>query len=204
MSQTTDHTPQTKTDSYRAIKDAGEDEPLRKRVAAAIASEPGTTSELADRFPERSANAIRPRVNELLRMGCVERSGKTTNPSGHEAYLHHITSTGEAYLRGECDPEPRPTLSELQGDVVDVARSFVSGSTNQERLAEVLKSHDGAKIRRDPDWSPPHILESVATDGGETGGLSEAEREQIESDPYLSLSDFRGNELEYLEGSDDE
>jgi len=188
MSTHTDTTPETKRDSFRTIKEAGDDVSLRKKVAAAIAMEPATTSELADRFEQHSSNATRPRVNELIRMGCVERSGTRTNPSGHDAYVHYITAKGERYLRGECDPEPAPTLSELQSEVVDAARAFCAGASNQERLEQAVKSHDGSKIRRDPEWSPPHTLAE------QTDSLTDEERERIKSDPVLELEDFEGVE----------
>ena len=84
-------TPQTKTDAYKRVKESGEDVSLREKVAASIADKPATTSELSDRFPEHSSNALRPRVDELLRMGCVKRSDTRINPSGHEAYIHHLS-----------------------------------------------------------------------------------------------------------------
>jgi len=183
MSTHTDTTPETKRDSFRAIKEAGDDVALRKKVAAAIALEPATTSELADRFAEHSSNATRPRVNELIRMGCVERSGTRTNPSGHEAYVHHITDTGERYLRGECDPDPNPTLSELKSEVVKTARAFCAGASNRDRLEQAITAHDGAKIRRDPEWHPPHELAQQTE-------LTAAERDRIKNDPVLELEDF--------------
>jgi hypothetical protein len=179
-------TPHTKTAAYREIKDAGEDVSLRRKVAASIATDPATTSELSDRFPEHSSNALRPRVNELLRMGCVERSEKRTNPSGHEAYVHVLTSRGERYLRGEVDPDPRPTLSELKSDVVTVARAVVNGDAQEAALETVVNDHDAAKLARDPDWTPPY---DMTTDDNDDG-LTDEEREQIKNDPVLELSDF--------------
>jgi len=178
-------TPHTKTAAYREIKEAGEDISLRRKVAASIATEPATTSELSDRFPERSSNALRPRVYELLRMGCVERSGTRTNPSGHEAYIHHLTTTGERYLNGEIDPEPRPTLSELKTEVVDRARAVVHGDAPTEALDAVVNDHDTAKLARDPEWTPPYDM----TDDSDE--LTPDERERIKNDPVLELSDFK-------------
>jgi hypothetical protein len=178
-------TPHTKTAAYREIKDAGEDVSLRRKVAASIATDPATTSELSDRFPERSSNALRPRVYELLRMGCVERSGTRTNPSGHDAYIHHLTTTGERYLNGEIDPDPRPTLSELKTEVVDRARAVVYGDAPADVLDPVVNDHDAAKLARDPDWTPPYDMTTNHTDE-----LSDKEREQIKNDPVLELSDF--------------
>lgn len=176
----TDSAPATKRESYRQIKDNDEDKSLRRRVAAAIALEPATTSELSGRFAERSANAIRPRVNELLRMGCVERTGTKENPSGHEAYIHELTPTGRRYLEGEVDPDPTPPLSELKTDVVDVARAYCAGLADESELSEAVKSHDGVKLRRNPDWSPPQVLgESAATDGGTESDVSEREAEGL-------------------------
>ena len=178
-------TPQTKTDAYKRVKESGEDVSLREKVAASIADEPATTSELSDRFPKHSSNALRPRVYELLRMGCVERSDTRTNPSGHEAYIHHLTATGARYLRGEVDPEPRPTLSELKTEVVDVARAVVHGDAPTDALERVVNDHDTAKLTRDPDWNPPYNM----TDDTESE-LTDEQREQIEADPVLEVSDF--------------
>ena len=185
-------TPQTKRDSYEAIKNAGDDVTLRKRVAATIAMQPATTAELADRWPDRSANAIRPRVNELIRMGCVERRGTRENPSGHDAYIHHITPKGKRYLRNEIDPEPDPTLTELQSTVVDVARSYCHGDASKDELEQAVKNHDGAKLRREPDWNPPYVPDSERKETDGLDHLTEEEIEQIENDPVLELSDFRG------------
>jgi len=184
-------TPQTKADAYERVKESGEDVSLRVKIAASIADEPATTSELADRFPDHSANATRPRVNELLRMGCVERSGTRTNPSGHEAYVHHLTTTGERYLRGNVDPEPGPTLSELKTDVVTVARAVVNGDASEAALAEVVNDHDATKLARDPDWIPPYDMTDDDTDDD---GLTDEERERIKADPVLELSDFIGGD----------
>jgi len=180
-------TPTTKADAYKRVKEAGEDVSLRLKVAASIADEPATTSELADRFPEHSSNATRPRVDELLRMGCVERSGTRTNPSGHDAYVHHLTARGERYLRGEIDPDPGPTLSELKTEVVDVARAVVNGDAPTDALEGVVNDHDATKLTRDPDWTPPY---SMTDDTDTDDGLTDAERERIENDPVLEVSDF--------------
>lgn len=181
-------TPQTKTDAYKRVKESGEDVSLREKVAASIADEPATTSELSDRFPEHSSNALRPRVDELLRMGCLERSGTRTNPSGHEAYIHHLTNTGARYLRGEVDPEPHPTLSELKTEVVDVARAVAHGDAPTDALKTVVNDHDAAKLTRDPDWTPPYSM----TDTEDT--LTDEQREEIKNDPVLELSDFTDGE----------
>ena len=180
-------TPKTKTDAYKQIKEAGDDVSLRKKVAASIADAPATTSGLSDRFPEHSSNALRPRVDELLRMGCVERSGTRTNPSGHDAYVHHLTTTGERYLRGEADPDPGPTLSELKTEVVDVARAVAHGDAPTEALETVVNDHDAAKLTRDPDWNPPY---SMTDDSNDEPELTDEQREQIEADPVLEVSDF--------------
>lgn len=140
--------------AYQDIKDAGEDVILRRRVAAAIGAEPQTINELAAEFPEHSANAIRPRVNELVRMGCVERDGKRQNPSGHDAYVHHLTTRGEMYVDGHHDPEPGPTISELKGQVVDTARAYLVGMADEHALKAAIKEHDQAKRRMDPEWTP--------------------------------------------------
>ena len=181
-------TPDTKREEYKHVKESGEDVSLRRKVAASIAQEPTTTSELSDRFPEHSSNALRPRVNELLRMGCVERTGTRTNPSGHEAYVHVLTTRGERYLRGEVDPEPRPTLSELKTEVVTVARAVVNGDAQEAALETVVNDHDTAKLARDPDWTPPYDMTDDTDDTDD--GLTDDERERIENDPVLELSDF--------------
>ena len=187
-------TPQTKADAYERVTASGEDVSLRVKIAASIADEPATTSELADRFPEHSANATRPRVDELLRMGCVERSGTRTNPSGHDAYVHHLTARGEAYLRGEVDPDPGPTLSELKTDVVDVARAVVNDDAPAAALEQVVNDHDATKLTRDPDWTPPYSMTDDTDTDTDDDGLTEEERERIKADPVLELSDFEGDD----------
>ena len=184
-------TPQTKTDAYKRVKESGEDVSLREKVAASIAEEPATTSELSDRFPEHSSNALRPRVDELLRMRCIERSGTRTNPSGHEAYVHHLTNTGERYLRGEADPDPGPTLSELKTEVVDAARAVVHEDAPIDALETVVQNHDAEKLAREPDWTPPYdMTDTNDTNDTNDDGLTEEERERIENDPVLQVSDF--------------
>jgi hypothetical protein len=197
-------TPKTKTDAYKQIKEAGEDVSLRKKVAASIADAPATTSGLSDRFPEHTSNALRPRVDELLRMGCVERSGTRTNPSGHDAYVHHLTTTGERYLRDEVDPDPGPTLSELKTEVVDAARAVVHGDASPDALETVVNDHDAAKLSRDPEWTPPYdMTDTDRDDGTDTDtdenvdkGLTDEQREKIKNDPVLEISDFRDTDTE--------
>jgi hypothetical protein len=208
-------TPRTKAEAYKRVKAAGDDVSLRVTIAASIADEPATTSELSDRFPNHSANAIRPRVDELLRMGCVKRSGTRTNPSGHDAYLHHLTERGDAYLRGDVDPEPGPTVSELKTEVVDVARAVVNGDAPPEALDAPIRTHDTTKLTRDPEWTPPYSMTDDSdtdtdtetdtstaetdtdadaeadTDTDTDTELTEQERERIKADPVLELSDFR-------------
>jgi len=179
-------TPRTKLEAYRAIKETGEDISLRRKVAASIAQDPATTSELADRFDEHSSNALRPRVDELMRMGCVTRDGTRTNPSGHEAYVHHLTATGDRYLRGEADPDPGPTLSELKTEVVDMARAVVNDDASTDALETVIQNHDAAKLTRDPDWTPPYHM---TDDTDDTATLTDEERERIENDPVLTVDD---------------
>lgn len=200
----TDGTPRTKADAYRAVLDRGEDVTLRKQVAAHIAKDPATTPELAARLSGRSKNAIRPRVNELLRMGCVRREGTRTTASGHEAFVHHITTTGQRYLAGECDPDPDPPLSELAVDVVDVARRVVAGQADTDDLHTAVARYDGAKQRRNPDWQPPVTLTTMtddtsntdddSTDGGDDipAELTREEYEQIQADPVLTVGDVVG------------
>jgi len=192
-------TPRTKLEAYRAIKEAGEDISLRRKVAASIAQDPATTSELADRFAEHSSNALRPRVDELMRMGCVTRDGTRTNPSGHKAYVHHLTATGDRYLRGEIDPDPGPTLSELKTEVVDMARAVVNDDASTDALERVVQNHDAAKLARDPEWTRPYGMtddtgdtgdtatDDTATDDGDT--LTDEERKRIENDPVLTVDD---------------
>jgi len=199
-SDTTDDTPRTTADAYRQVLDRGEDVTLRKRVAAHIAKEPATTPELAARLAGRSKNAVRPRVNELVRMGCVRREGTRTTDSGHEAFVHHITDTGQRYLAGECDPDPAPPLSELAVDVVDVARRVVADAVATDALADAVAEYDTAKHRRNPDWAPPihhdTMTDTTDTDDDSTDipdGLTAEEYEQIQADPVLTVADVVGD-----------
>lgn len=190
----TDDAPTTTTDAYRSILDGGEDATLRRQVAAQIATASGTTPDIAGRFEERSKNAIRPRVNELVRMGCVKREGTETTAAGNDAFIHHITSRGERYLRGEIDPDPKPPLSELATDVVDATRAFLSGGCGRDELEVAVQRHDAAKQHRNPNWQPPTV--SVETDGDEEipAELTKDEYEQIKADPVLEVSDVVNHE----------
>jgi len=38
-----------------------------------------------------------------------------------------VTETGHDYLAGKIDPNPLPTMSELEGVVVVTARAFLAG-----------------------------------------------------------------------------
>jgi hypothetical protein len=142
----------TRTEAYQAIKEAGEDVALRRRIAAALAERPMTTHELAQAFPEHSKNAIRPRVNELLRMDCVARVDRRTNPSGHKAYVHELTTTGHAYVGGDVDPDPEPPVSEHRKRVVEIAREVARGKADRDVLTLAVQKHDAAKRRADPEW----------------------------------------------------
>jgi len=164
-------TPQTKADAYRDLLDSGEDVSLRRRVAAALHDSPATTSELADRFPDHSSNAIRPRVNELIRMGCVTRDGTRTNPSGHDAYIHELTDDGRAYLRGEVDPDPGDTVAQHAKDTVAVARRFVRGEADRAELVEQVAKHDATKQRFDPDFESPLMSDYTCIKCGKTRDL---------------------------------
>jgi len=177
----TDTTPQTTRQSYQHIRDTADDVALRKRVAAAIALSPSTTMETTQALSDASRNAVRPRINELIRMGCIEREGKRTNPSGMSAYVHHITETGERYLAGDVDPEPNPPLSELQAKVVETARAMCAGEATTDDLQERVEAHDSAKQKRNPEWEPPHTFGPTLTD---------EQRKKIKADPVLSLSDY--------------
>jgi len=148
------NTPETKAESYRQTVEEGEDVSLRRRVAGAIAGEPRTTHELTEEFEDRSANAIRPRVNELIRMGCVDRTDTRENPSGHEAYVHEITEAGLEYLDREIDPDPGPPISELKTQVLDRAREYVNGVTTKDRLEQAVEAHDAVRKHREPGWEP--------------------------------------------------
>ena len=142
----------TKIEAYQTIKEEGTDISLRKQVALVLAgNEPLTTQEIAKEFPERSLNAIRPRVNELLRMDCIKRDGRKKNPSGHEAYLHHLTDTGIRYLNGEIDPEPDPPIAELQRMVVKAARDYCNDNVDVAILKTVVDRHDRMQARMDPE-----------------------------------------------------
>lgn len=194
---TTDDTPTTTLEAYNDLTDDGDDASLRRQVAAAIAQDAGTTPEIAERFPDRSKNAIRPRVNELVRMECVRRDGKRKTAAGNKAFVHHITTRGERYVRGEIDPDPKPPLSELATDVVDAARAFLADELGNEGLTDALQQHDGAKLRRKPDWSPEHVINKRMTDGGNDTdggdeipeGLTADEYEKIQNDPVLTVDD---------------
>lgn len=140
-------TPDTSLTAYANTDDA----PLRKQVAQALATRPMTTRELADALPERTLNAIRPRINELLRMGCLTRDGKRENPSGNAAYVNHLTPLGKRYLRGEADPEPDPPLAAIRRNVVDAARDYCAGDIDADTLAAVVRYHDGVAERLDPE-----------------------------------------------------
>lgn len=175
----TDSTPQTTRKSYQHIRDSRDDVALRKRVAAQIAVSPSTTMEATQALTDASRNAVRPRINELIRMGCVKREGKRENPSGKDAYVHHLTDTGERYLAGEIDPEPNPPLSELQADVVEIARAFCAGEATENELQERVETHDDMKAKRNPEWEQPH-----------TTGLTDEQLRKIENDPVLERSDF--------------
>ena len=143
--------PDTKLEAYHTIKDSGEDKSLRWGVARTLVDGPKTTHEIVQEFDEKSANAIRPRVNELVRMGCVRKSGRRTNPSGHEAYVNHLTSTGYLYLQGQADPDPDPTISELKSDVVEVARQFLREEIDRTELAVAVERVDAMKAKMDPE-----------------------------------------------------
>lgn len=152
------NTPDTSVEAWQAIRDAGDDVSLRLRVAGVLADSPKTVTEITECFPEHSKNGVQPRVTELVRMGCVRRDGKRLNPSGHKAYVHHLTATGERYLRGEVEPEPDPTQSELQAEVVEVARQYLrNDDVSVDILHLAVERHDRMKARMDPQWSsePP-------------------------------------------------
>ena len=188
----------TSRQAYREILENGTDVSLRKQVCAYLAAEPSTTHELSQAFPDRSQNALRPRVDELLRMGCIIREGKRENPSGHEAYVHHVTETGHDYLKGKIDPKPKPPLSELQGRVVDIARLVCKVQASRQSLIEAVQAHDTAKHRRNPEWTSEFVDEtqhmSETENTNETDGteeLTDEQIEKIENDPFLELSDFQ-------------
>lgn len=142
--------PKTKADAYKDILERGEDVSLRKQVAAHLAIAPMTTDEITRKFAERGKNSIRPRVNELIRMDCVERRGTRENPSGHSAYVHHLTPTGAAYLRGNIDPEPDPPLSQAKANVVDATRDYLNGKIGKAVLSGVVEYHDSLARKLDP------------------------------------------------------
>ena len=144
----------TRRSAYRDVRESGEDVTLRRQVANALSAEPMTTHELAQQFDTHGKNAIRPRVNELIRMGCVRRDGTRTNPSGHEAYVNRLTALGRDYARGADDPEPDPPVAEHRRKVVDAARAYLRGDCDRDILALAVERHDSAKRRVDPEWSP--------------------------------------------------
>jgi len=184
-------TPPTKADAYREIKASGDDVKLRKRVCAALALEPDTTAGLGERFPERSSNAVQPRVTELMQMGCVERKGTRENASGASAYVHHVTEKGERYLDGEINPVPGDTVSERQAEVVATARQVLLGDADTDDLFRAVENHDELKARMRPDFES----RLVQTDGGEERTewqqLTKAERQQVKDHDVLQESDFK-------------
>lgn len=147
----TENVPETKIDAYQETKDSGEDVTLRREVAQELSVAPMTVHQLTKKFPERSKNAIRPRVNELLRMGCVKRNGKRTNPSGNEAYVHHITHLGERYAQGKVDPDPKPPVAELRREALETAREFLRGEESREDLAIAVERVDAMQAKMDPE-----------------------------------------------------
>lgn len=142
----------TSVEAYRDLMNNEEDTILRKRVCAAIAIEPQTINEVTERFEDRSANSIRPRINELLLMGCVTRQDTRANPSGHAAYIHRVTPLGTKYLNGTADPDQAKRVSAHESEVVSVARQFTRGEATEEELTQHLLQHDAAKERMNPDW----------------------------------------------------
>lgn len=149
-----DETPKTSRDAYEAVVESGEDVILRRRVAAVLAGDPKTTHEIIQKIDGKKANTIRPRVTELIRMGCVKRLGTRENPSGHEAYVNHLTPLGEKYALGDADPTPRPTTATLKAEVVDTARAFLRGNATERELRVAVMKHDDAKRDMDPEWEP--------------------------------------------------
>lgn len=142
----------TKKEAYQELKASGEDLSLQKEVAKTIAEVgPMTTHEIAGEFPSREKNGIRPRVTELVQMGCLRREGTRMNPSGNEAAVHHLTSLGWSYLLGRADPDPKPSVSELQTQAVDVARQYLREEVNRAELAMAVERVDEMKSRMDPD-----------------------------------------------------
>jgi hypothetical protein len=142
----------TRDRAFEEIIESGEDMILRKEVAAHIGHEPMTPHEVTQQFPERSKNSIAPRLTELIRMGCAVKKGTRTTPAGNEAYVHHLTETGEKYVKGEVDPPQQKTVSEHKTEVVDAARKFLRGECDRAVLRLFVEDHDEAKSRVDPEW----------------------------------------------------
>lgn len=160
-------TPETSKTAFKEVINDNENVIIRQRVAAAIADQPATTDEITKKFPNRGKNTIRPRINELIRMGCVSREGKKTNESGKEAYVNHITQTGIEYVHGNADPDLEPPIAELADDVVSFTREYINGNVDEKALKSVLERHDEAKMRRKPEWNPEgEIDESDYKDQG--------------------------------------
>lgn len=143
--------PDTSTQAYQQVRQTNQDTSLRQRVAQTLRDEPLTTNELVNRIPEHSANAIRPRVNELIRMGCVKRKGKRTNPSGHAAYVNHLTTAGERYLAGDIDPDPGPSPAQLKTQTIEAARRYLKGEIDRSAVALKLMQYDEMRRRLDPE-----------------------------------------------------
>lgn len=144
-------TPKTKLKAFEQIRESNEDDSLRKQVARKLVDEPMTVHEITQSFEERSKNAIRPRVIELLRMDCIRREGTRTNPSGNEAAVHHLTDTGWRYVQGKVDPEPDPPVSQLKSEVVEAAREFLREEIDRTELAVAVERVDAMKAKMDPE-----------------------------------------------------
>lgn len=138
--------PETSNDAYQTLLDRGEDETLRERVLRVLLAEPSTAKQVRKRLPERrSMNSVRPRINELLRMGLVFRTGKRKNPSGHDAYVYDaVRVRARKYLAGEYDPELLPTRSSLQDDLEEAVREW-------RRTRQEGDPKDEVKARREID-----------------------------------------------------
>lgn len=121
---------------------------VRRRVAAHLGLEPLTTPEVAQRVSDVGRNTVRPRMLELVRMGCVRRSGTRPTESGRSATVHHLTALGVEYVRGVADPSVEPPLATYRRRVVDRARAVARGEATVQALGAAVHRYDAVRDHR--------------------------------------------------------
>jgi len=151
--------PETKKESYKEMVESGDDAVNRKRVAAALTMDPMTIEEATAQFDDIVRNNVRPRLYELVKMGCAVREGKRENVSGHDAYVHHITEKGRRYLRGEINPDVPDSLAEVKGEIVETLRRHRNGEATWDAVEQLLLKHDEMKGCLEPDFNPDWGME---------------------------------------------